>query len=63
MRPAPFLLVRGDIDFYIQDDVFETTAERLPNCETITLNDVGHYPMIEAPEETTECIADFLDEQ
>jgi pimeloyl-ACP methyl ester carboxylesterase len=60
---CPVLLVRGDADFYIQDDVFETTAERLPDCKAVTLNDVGHYPMMETPTKTTERIADFLNEQ
>lgn len=60
---CPVLLIRGDTDFYIQDDVFETTVERLPDCEAVTFDDVGHYPMMEVPTKTTECIADFLDEQ
>jgi pimeloyl-ACP methyl ester carboxylesterase len=60
---CPVLLVRGDADFYIQDDPFAVTVERLPNCETVTLNGVGHYPMMEAPIETTESIAGFLDDQ
>lgn len=58
---VPVLLVRGEDDFYIQDDVFAATREGLPDCEAVTLEGVGHYPMLEAPERTASLIGDFLE--
>lgn len=59
---CPVLVVRGEDDFYIQDDVFEETVDGLPDAEGIELADTGHYPMMERPERTTAVITDFLDE-
>lgn len=59
---CPVLVVRGEADFYIQDDVFAETVEGLPDGEGVELEDTGHYPMMERPERTTELIADFVAE-
>lgn len=59
---CPVMVVRGAADFYIQDDVFEATVDRLPDCRAVELDDVGHYPMMERPEKTTALVAEFLDE-
>lgn len=56
----PVLLVRGTADFYIQDDVFEETIAGLPDCEPVTMEATGHYPMMERPGETAELMASFL---
>lgn len=58
---CPVMVVRGDADFYIQDDLFTKTIERLPECRAVELEDIGHYPMMEQPEQSTELIAGFLD--
>lgn len=60
---CPVMLVRGDADYFIQDDMFAETVERLPDCEPIVLDDVGHYPMMERPDEVTELLDDFIGRQ
>lgn len=57
---CPVMLVRGVDDYFIQDDVFEETIERLPDVEPVVLSDIGHYPMMEDPEQTTILIHEFL---
>ncbi len=58
---CPVMLIRGEADYFIQDDVFEETVDRLPTCEPVVLDDVGHYPMMERPEHVTSLVAEFLD--
>lgn len=58
---CPVMLVRGEAEYFIQDDVFEETVERLPDPEPVVLDDVGHYPMMEAPETVTDLVAGFVD--
>lgn len=58
---CPVMLVRGEADYFIQDDIFEDTVSRLPDSEAVVLADVGHYPMMERPSEVTDLIADFLE--
>lgn len=58
---CPVMLVRGEADFFIQPDVFEETADRLPDCEPVVLDGIGHYPMMEDPELTADLIVGFLD--
>lgn len=57
---CPVMVVRGVDDYFIQDDVFEETIERLPDVEPVVLSDVGHYPMMEAPDKVTTLIDEFL---
>ena len=58
----PVLLVRGTEDFYIQDDVFEETVAGLPDCTPVTMEETGHYPMMERPEETVSLVTEFLED-
>lgn len=57
----PVLLVRGENDFYIQNDVFEETVDGLPNCTPITMDETGHYPMMERSDATSDLLLKFLD--
>lgn len=57
---VPTLVARGAEDFFIQDDAFAETVERIPDCEAVTMDETGHYPMVERPEETVEILVDFL---
>lgn len=59
---CPVMLVCGEADYFIHDDLFEETVERLPDCDQVVLEDVGHYPMMEHPGEVTELIADFVNQ-
>ena len=38
----------------------ELTKEQIPNWETRTLPDIGHYPMCEDPELITTIIEEFV---
>ena len=58
---CPVMLIRGEADYFVQDEPFEETVERLPDCEPVVLEDVGHYPMMESPDEVTDLIAEFAD--
>lgn len=58
---VPTLVVRGEEDFFIQDDVYEETVERIPEIEAVTMTDTGHYPMMEQPEETVAVLTAFLE--
>lgn len=58
---CPVMLVRGESDYFVQDDVFDETVARLPDVEPVVLSEVGHYPMMEAPDRVTELIDEFLD--
>lgn len=60
---CPVMLVRGEADYFVQDDVFEATVDRLPDCEPVTLENVGHYPMMERPETVTALIDEFVRSQ
>lgn len=57
---CPVMLVRGEDDYFIQDDVFKQTVHRLPDCKPITLENMGHYPMMERPKKVTKLMDDFI---
>ena len=59
---CPVLLLRGEADYFIQDDYYERTVAGLPECEAHVLADVGHYPMMEAPDRVSELMIAFLRE-
>ncbi|KEF30731.1 lipase [Marinobacter nitratireducens] len=57
---APVLLIWGKEDRvinYQNGQVFEAT---IPNAELILMDDIGHAPMIEAPEESARLFREFL---
>lgn len=54
------LAVRGEEDFFLQDEPFAETVKRLPKCRAVTRAETGHYPMMERPEESVEIITDSL---
>jgi pimeloyl-ACP methyl ester carboxylesterase len=56
---CPVMLLRGAEDYFIQDDVYTETIEALPDVEHLVLEDVGHYPMMEIPDQITELIHEF----
>jgi pimeloyl-ACP methyl ester carboxylesterase len=59
---CPVLLVRGEDDFFVQDDVYAETVAGLPDCEGVIMPDTGHYPMMERPTRTAELVLEFLDD-
>jgi pimeloyl-ACP methyl ester carboxylesterase len=57
---CPVLLVVGVEDFWVPVEIVRATAKELPDCELEVLDDVGHYPMFEAPERIAELTERFL---
>ncbi|MBI2962940.1 MAG: alpha/beta hydrolase [Deltaproteobacteria bacterium] len=57
---CPVLLVVGSEDFWVPVELVEATARELPDGEIAVLEQVGHYPMFEAPERVATLAADFL---
>lgn len=59
---CPLLVIEGEHDFYVPAVVGELTQQLIPNCERLKLDGVGHYPMVEAPQQIAEIINKFVRE-
>jgi pimeloyl-ACP methyl ester carboxylesterase len=59
---CPVLLLRGDADWLVPQDMVEATASRIPGSRIAVLEGTGHYPMIENPYEFNEALRSFLHE-
>lgn len=59
---APVLLLRGDADWLVSQEIVEATQSRVPGSKIAVLKGTGHYPMIENPLEFNEAVAAFLSE-
>jgi pimeloyl-ACP methyl ester carboxylesterase len=57
---CPVLLLVGREDFWVPVELVEATARELPDCEMEVLDQVGHYPMFEAPERVAARVESFL---
>lgn len=57
---APVLVLWGKEDRLIHVSAATSFKERLPQAEVVLLDDVGHIPMEEAPDETAAAISTFL---
>lgn len=57
---APTLVVTGEHDRPHPPEASRADADRLPNAEFAVLEDVGHTPPEEAPEETARLVLDWL---
>jgi pimeloyl-ACP methyl ester carboxylesterase len=60
---APTLILWGALDQLVYVTAAETFAERIPDTDVVILEDVGHIPMEEAPEETANAVKRFLESQ
>jgi pimeloyl-ACP methyl ester carboxylesterase len=60
---APTLIIWGKEDQLIYVSAAKTFAERLPNTQTVILDDIGHLPMEEAPDATANAIRRFIEAQ
>lgn len=58
---APTLLLWGAEDKLIFASAATTFAERMPNTQTVILEDVGHIPMEEAPAASANAVRRFLE--
>jgi pimeloyl-ACP methyl ester carboxylesterase len=46
----PVLLVRGALSDLLTDQTLQAMQQRLPDCETVTIANVGHAPSLSEPE-------------
>jgi pimeloyl-ACP methyl ester carboxylesterase len=58
---APVLLLHGDRDRLVSVKVAQAAARDFPQWRLEIANDIGHVPMLEAPEWTAEHILDWLE--
>lgn len=56
---APVLVVHGAEDVG-SPDMARELSDSLPRGRTVILDDVGHFPFVEAPERLTEAVDEFL---
>lgn len=59
---APVLVVWGKEDRVINYRNAEVFVDRIPNARMVLLDDVGHAPMVEVPEESAQLFREFLAE-
>ncbi|MER6171948.1 alpha/beta fold hydrolase [Streptosporangium sp. NPDC001681] len=59
---SPVLLLRGDADWLVPQEMVEQVAGRIPGSQIAVLEGTGHYPMIENPVEFNQTVRDFVRE-
>jgi pimeloyl-ACP methyl ester carboxylesterase len=57
---SPVLMLRGDGDWLVNQQMTEDTASRIPGSRVAVLAGTGHYPMIENPQEFNDTVRAFL---
>jgi pimeloyl-ACP methyl ester carboxylesterase len=60
---VPALMVRGEDDWIVSQDMVDDTKSRLVNapiCELIMIPEIGHFPHLEAPERISEIARGFF---
>ena len=57
---APVLVVWGKLDRVIDYRNADVFVEAIPNARKAILDEIGHAPMVEAPEESAALFRDFL---
>jgi pimeloyl-ACP methyl ester carboxylesterase len=65
LRPLdrPALVVWGRHDPYLKVEQAELQRETFPSAEVVVLNDSGHWPMWDAPDELASAVVPFLKRQ
>jgi pimeloyl-ACP methyl ester carboxylesterase len=59
---SPVLLLRGDADWLVPQEMVEQVSSRVPGSRIAVLEGTGHYPMIENPVEFNETVRGFVKE-
>lgn len=59
--PNPLLVVWGDDDRILAADGLRVIKEQRPQTDTVMMSNMGHAPMLEAPELTANTIKQFLE--
>ncbi|THB72794.1 MAG: alpha/beta hydrolase [Gammaproteobacteria bacterium] len=57
---CPTLFLHGKDDHFVPQDGSERTAAAIPNCELRYIDNCGHYPMSEQPEEFYKELLEFI---
>jgi pimeloyl-ACP methyl ester carboxylesterase len=60
-HPSPLGVVWGALDPVAVLPMVDRLGEARPGTPTVVLDDVGHYPMIEAPDAFARAVCDFLE--
>jgi len=60
---APVLVLWGKLDRVINYRNADVFVDVIPNARKVILEDIGHAPMVEAPERSAELFRNFLTEQ
>jgi pimeloyl-ACP methyl ester carboxylesterase len=58
---SPLGIVWGELDPIAVHAMTDRLLERRPDATRATLEGVGHYPMVEAPDRFAAAVLDFLD--
>ena len=58
---GPVVLLRGDADWLVSQEMVEATSSRIPGSRVEVLMGTGHYPMIENPVEFNASIRAFAE--
>ena len=57
---VPVQLIWGRQDTVFPLAVAHSAVERIPDAELVVLENCGHMPHLERPEELTQCVIQFL---
>lgn len=59
---CPYLNVRGEDDFFVDDQTVTETMKNIPAGlgEAVLMSEVGHYPHFERPDKVAALVLDFL---
>ena len=56
----PTLIIRGDRDGVVSDRLVDEFARRIPGSKVATIENAGHFPMLEQPAAFSEVVGEFL---
>lgn len=56
----PFLIIRGEEDLYLSEEICETLNANIPNSTLVKIPKTGHYMMEEEPRIISETIIEFV---
>lgn len=60
---APVLVVWGKLDRVISYRNAEVFVQAIPDARKVILDDIGHAPMVETPDQSAQMFRDFLEER
>lgn len=60
---APVLVVWGKLDRVIDYRNADVFVDAIPNARKVILDDIGHAPMVETPDQSAQLFRDFLQDQ